>query len=268
MKAEVTVPEVLVSKIRAESSEVLIVLSIEGREDYAVARDVNGKIEIDLRCYCSQKRETIENTLASAGMKKALLSFQQLDKTSEGCLSCSIAAALAGFYSSGKFLDLMRGLEVDQEFRAAAASSLLGGISIYSIRGRTPALLRYFYPSEAIKLIFLENVNPGGEFSAPKSALYDFVEGLSLIYSGENEEGLRALVSSSNSILKREGWLKGSEDIPLFPSMGGLFMLIPSSASCSSYVMEVSSKASDFIKSRSGVKVTRLSRGATVLIND
>jgi len=258
----------LVSKIRAESSAVLIVLSIEGREYYANARNVDGKIEIDLKCSCSQRRETIESILTSAGMKNVLLKFQQLDKMSEGCLSCSIASALAGFYSSEKSLDLMRGLDVDQEFRAAAASSLLGGISIYSIRGRTPALLRYFYPSEAIKLIFLENVNPGREFSAPKSALYDFVEGLSLIYSGENEEGLMALVSSSNSILKREGWLKGSEDIPLFPSMGGLFMLIPSSASCSSYVMEVSSKASDFIKSRSGVRVTRLSRGATVLIND
>lgn len=266
MKANVVVSELMSSRINAESSNTLIFLNAEGTEFSAEGEEKEGIIEVRLSCPCSISERKIEETLEVAGIKKADITLHASGEEKDECLSCIVVAILATFYSNGKGIDIIKELEAPPELKAAVVSSLFGGISVYSLRGKIPALIRYFYPSELLKVVILREPKQFGETSASKAGIYDFVEGLSLIYAGESEEGTRALVNSSISILKNEERSEDLVGLPVFPFSAGKFMLLPSSTSCSSFVMNLSAKASEFIKKRSNVRVTRLSRGATVIV--
>ncbi|MGC8909128.1 MAG: hypothetical protein ACP5O5_00885 [Fervidicoccaceae archaeon] len=266
LKANVVVSDLISSLIKTETSSVLIFLSAEGVEASAEGEEINGKVELSLSCPCSLSEREVEELLETVGIKRAEVRLKTTFVRSEGCRSCEIAAILAAFYSTGKGLDVMRELDVSPELKAALSSSLFGGLNIYSLKGKYPALIRYFYPGELLRVIVLKEPKFSGEIIVDKGSLYDFIEGLSLLYAGDGEEGTRALVTASRTMLKDLVIAEDITDLPLFPSSSGSFMLLPSTTSCSSYVMNIGSRASEFIKKRGEAKITRLSRGATVIV--
>ncbi|MEM0241798.1 MAG: hypothetical protein QXR92_05285 [Fervidicoccaceae archaeon] len=261
MRATATLNEIRLSRLKAGESDILIVYSVESKEFTATAIERNGMVDLDLECPCSQKKEELINHLSEAAIEVGRISIKAGYNGGEECLSCTVAAILTSAYALAKTINVMEDIEASQEMRAILASSLLGGINIYSFGSRTPALLRYFYPSEFIKAITIQSQQYRKNMVVSRDTIFSIIEGLSLIYAGENEQGTKILLKASNS------FYSGSE-LPIIPLTTGDIILLPSSTSCSSFLMSLGSKIADYLKDRGNMaRISRLGRGATVLID-
>ncbi|MCI4396647.1 MAG: hypothetical protein JHC28_03715 [Thermoprotei archaeon] len=266
MRAIATVPEMIISRLRADDSRLIFLLAIEGEEYTSEAINEGTGLKLTLKCSCAQSNDEIEKILSMFGLGRAQLFFPRKPLEREDCISCSIAAILSSFYALKREVNIVNELNAPQELKAILASSLLGGMNIYSIGEKAPALLRYFYPHEALRVAVLYREPKTLEIIAPKSSIYDMIEGLSLIYAGESEAGAKAIIRASNAIYASAQSGDRPSSLPLFPGEGKEYLLLPSSTTCSPYLMKLNAEASDYIKKQGRASISRLSRGATVLI--